>query len=320
MQRPPTLPALVALGALVLTGCSGTGDNDKKDGKAPTTPSNVTAQAGSATSVHVMWQASTDDKAVTGYEVFQKDTKVKALPAGKTMVDVDGLKPRTAYSFTVRARDAAGNLSEPSPAVAVTTPEPAPEDHRPPTVPGKLTGALDGSRAVRLAWRPATDNTKVTSYDIYQEDSRIHSVAGTETGARVTGLRPGTVYTFTVRARDAAENSSADSNAVDLTTPAADGEGPSTAPTDLVATAAKGSIELSWKPPQADGAIESHELYLNGKLATTIVWGAMPTGDTATYTMTVTDPPGTRYSVKLRAKLPDGKWGDFSAQRTVVAR
>ncbi|MFI6285166.1 fibronectin type III domain-containing protein [Streptomyces sp. NPDC051018] len=317
MQRPPTTAALVCAAALVLlTAC----DGEDKDTEPPTTPSGVTAQAGSATSVHVMWERSTDDKAVTGYEVFQKGARVKTLPATKNMVDIGGLSPKTAYSFTVRARDAAGNLSLPSPATAVTTPAPTPEDKVAPTKPVRLRGGLDGRRAVTLTWGKATDNTTVTSYDVYQEDTRIHSVPGTETTARVTGLRPGTVYTFTVRARDAAENSSPDSEAVDLTTPAAPGEGPSTAPTDVTASARKGSVELTWTPPKADGEIHTHELYLNGKFATTIVWGATPPAGRAIYTMTVTDPPGTRYSVKLRAKLPDGKWGDFSAQRTVVVR
>ncbi|MCM2392784.1 fibronectin type III domain-containing protein [Streptomyces albipurpureus] len=316
MQRPPTITALVCAAAFVLTACAG----EDKDTQAPNTPKGVTAQAGSATSVHVMWEKAPDGEDVTSYEVFQKGTKVKTLPAAKYMVDINQLTPKTAYSFTVRARDAAGNLSKPSPAIAVTTPEPTPEDKQPPTRPTQLKGELDGKAAVRLAWQPATDNTKVTSYDVYQEDSRIHSVSGTETKALVTGLRPGTVYSFTVRARDAGENSSPDSNAVDLTTPGASGKGPSTAPTDLTATVRKGQVVLTWTPPQGNGPIESHELHLNGELATTIVWGAMPEGKTATYTMDVTDPPGTRYSLKLRAKLPDGKWGDFSAQRTVVVR
>ncbi|MEU0373840.1 fibronectin type III domain-containing protein [Streptomyces sp. NPDC006283] len=303
---------------MVLTAC---GAEDDKDSERPSTPSGVTAQAGSATSVHVMWAKSADNKAVTGYEVYRKGAKVAALPAGKHMVDIDGLAPETAYSFTVRARDAAGNLSAPSAAISVTTPAPAPDDRKAPTTPARVKGRAEGATTVSLTWQRATDDTGVTSYDIYQEDSRVHSVSGDATTARVTGLRAGTVYTFTVRARDAAENSSPDSNSVDLTTPSAPGdESPSTAPTDLEATVRKGSIELKWTPPRTGAPVKEHQLHLNGEPVTTIVWGAEPPAGTATYTMTVTDRPGTRYSIKLRAKLPDGKWGDFSAQRTVVVR
>lgn len=318
VHRPPALAVLACSAALLLAACSG---QDAKDDKPPSTPSAVTAQAGSATSVHVMWDRSADNKEVTGYDVYRGGTKVASVPGTKRMVDVDGLAPRTAYSFTVRARDAAGNLSGAGSAASVTTPSAAPDDRRAPTRPGQVEGRTEGGTAVTLTWRPATDDTGVTSYDIYQEDSRVHSVSGTLTSARVTGLRPGTVYTFTVRARDAAENSSPDSNSVDLTTPAAPGDdSPNTAPTDLEATVREGSIELRWTPPETGTPVKEHQLYLNGKPATTIVWGAQPPAGTATYTMSVTDAPGTRYSIKLRAKLPDGKWGDFSAQRTVVVR
>ncbi|MFI1015216.1 fibronectin type III domain-containing protein [Streptomyces sp. NPDC020965] len=314
MQRPPTSLALVCAAALLLTACGG----EDKDSEAPTTPTGVTVQTSSATSVHVMWKQASDNEAVTGYEVYQKGTKVKSVPGTKSMIDVEQLTPKTAYSFTVRARDAEGNLSKPSPAITVTTPVPTPDDKKAPTRPAGLRGKVEGGKAVSLSWQKSTDNVGVTSYDIYQEDSRIHSVSGTETAARVTGLRPGTVYTFTVRARDASENSSPDSTAVDLTTPAAAGEGASTAPTDLTAKARKGFVDLSWTPPKADGAIETHELYVNGKFATTLVWSNMPAKKRMTYAMEVTDPAGTRYSLKIRSKLPDGKWGDFSAQRTVV--
>jgi hypothetical protein len=177
---------------------------------------------------------------------------------------------------------------------------------------------------VTLSWGRATDpGGGVTAYDIYQENSRIHSVRGTETSTRVGGLRPGTVYTFTVRARDAAENASKDSNSLDLTTAAGPGQGPSTAPTGLTAVArtlgsGERTLVLRWTQPRTGGEVREYQLYLNGRFATTIAWGAAPPPGPATYTLTVTEPPGTRYSVKLRAKLPDGKWGDFSAARTVT--
>ncbi|MET9513566.1 fibronectin type III domain-containing protein [Streptomyces sp. NPDC002994] len=330
VQRP-TVRAVLACSVLFVvaaTACSAT--EPERDTEKPSRPGGVTAQAGSATSVHVMWDRSTDNKAVTGYEVYEKGAKVKTVTGARHMIDVDRLSPSTAYTFTVRARDAAGNLSAPSGAVPVRTPALAPDDRKAPSAPVKLRGRVEGTGAVSLSWGRSADDTGVTSYDIYQEDSRIHSVRGAGTSARITGLRPGTLYTFTVRARDAAENSSGDSNALDLTTVSGRGDGPSTAPRGLTATARTKAgvrgIELRWTPPRVagggakGGVVLEHQLFLNGKLATTIVWGATPPTGPATYHFTVSEPPGTRYSIKLRAKLPDGKWGDFSAQRTVVTR
>ncbi|MFC8916209.1 fibronectin type III domain-containing protein [Streptomyces sp. NPDC057116] len=319
MQRPLTAAASTVAAAVLLTACGGGADADEaRDTRRPSTPAGVTAQAGSATSVHVMWERSTDDRAVTGYEVLQAGRKVAAVPASRTMVDVERLTPSTAYRFTVRARDAAGNLSAPSAAVPVTTPASRPGDTTPPTRPPALRGTVEGGREVTLTWGRATDAVGVTAYDVYQADSRVHSVPGTATTARVTGLRPGTVYTFTVRARDAADNSSPDSPPVDLTTARAAGSGPSTAPTGLTATARRGAVDLTWTPPDTGAPVKEHQLFLNGAFATTIVWGAQPPPGPVRHTFTVTDKPGTRYTVKVRAKLPDGTWGDFSAQRTVV--
>ncbi|MFI1937207.1 fibronectin type III domain-containing protein [Streptomyces purpureus] len=316
MTRAATVTATtVAALLLLLGGCSA---GEVKDTQKPSTPQRLTAQAGSASSVHVMWEAATDDTGVTAYEVFQKGVKVKTLTGGRTMVDIERLAPSTAYTFTVRALDAAGNRSPQTAAVTMTTPAAAPEDRTAPTAPRLLRGAANGRNAATLTWARATDATGVTAYDIYQEDSRVHSVTGNVTTARVTGLRPGTVYSFTVRARDAAENSSPDSNPVDLTTAAAPGAPPATAPTGLKATARPGEIVLTWTPPETVAPVKEHQLHLNGAFATTIVWGAQPPPGPVTYTLTVTDPPGTRYSVKIRARLPDGRWGDFSAQRTVV--
>ncbi|MET9595026.1 fibronectin type III domain-containing protein [Streptomyces sp. NPDC006516] len=322
VQRPHARTALACSTALLLSALTACAGSAAADTEKPTAPEGVTAQAGSATSVHVMWQRASDDEGITGYDVYREGKKAASVDATKLMTDIDRLTASTAYAFTVRARDAAGNLSAPSAAVSVTTPAAAPADEEPPTGPTKLRGTADSGRTVTLSWGGSTDDVGVTSYDIYQEDSRIHSVSGTRTTARVTGLSPGTVYTFTVRARDAADRSSPDSNALDLTTPSAPGAPAGTAPTGLrtKTTAADQEflVDLSWDQPDTGGTIPAYQLYLNGKLTTTIVWGGTPPAGRATYRLTLTDPPGTRYSLKIRPKLPDGKWGDFSAQRTVV--
>ncbi|AVZ76125.1 hypothetical protein SLUN_31905 [Streptomyces lunaelactis] len=79
--------------------------------------------------------------------MFHQGAKVTSLPGGKHMVDIDRLSPSTAYIFTVRASDSAGDLSAPSAAVPVTTPAPTPEDHKALWRPVKLSGRAEGSRA-----------------------------------------------------------------------------------------------------------------------------------------------------------------------------
>ncbi|MGW0858673.1 fibronectin type III domain-containing protein [Streptomyces sp. NPDC002690] len=323
VQRPPTRVVSTCSAALLLAllaGCGGSAEASDTD--APTTPRNVTAQSSSATSVHVMWEPSTDDKAVTGYEIYSGAARVKVVPATTHMIDVDGLTASTDYTFTVRARDAAGNLSEPGPGAPATTQATPPDDRRAPSVPAALRATAVGTDRVTLSWKASTDDVKVTAYDVYQEDSRIHSASGTVTSARLTGLRPGTVYTFTLRARDASDKSSDDSRSVDVTTRSAPGAPANTAPTGLRTETRDESgsyvVRLSWDQPEVDGAIPAYELYLDGKATTTIVWGGTPPKGRATYELTLTEPKGTRHSVKLRAKLPDGTWGDFSAQRTLL--
>lgn len=317
MQRPLAATVLTVTALSLMAACATSPDPDTH---APTPPSGVTVQSGSSTTAHVMWSAAADDRGVAAYEVHRDGRKVGEVPATTLMTDIEGLTPDTPYTFTVLARDTAGNRSPHSTKVQVTTLAATAKDTTAPSRPASLRGTATDPRTVTLTWPAATDDTKVTAYDVYQADTRIHTVPGTATTARVTTLRPGTIYTFTVRARDAAENASPDSPPLDLTTPG--GRIPTaTAPTDLTATANKDEITLTWTPPKADGPrITEHQLHLDGRLATTIVWGSTPPPGRATYTFTVQDPPGTRYSVKLRARLPDGTWGAFSAQRTVVVR
>ncbi|MGW5399720.1 fibronectin type III domain-containing protein [Streptomyces sp. NPDC003952] len=308
-----TTPVLALVLAAALTAC-GTSDT-----KAPATPAGLTAQAGSATTVHVMWQSPAPSDGVTSFLVFQADRLVRELPADKTMTDITGLTPQTAYAFTVRARDAAGNTSPAGPAASATTPAAKPEDRLPPTAPARTEGQPLGPTSARLTWAAATDDTGVTGYDVYQGDARIHTVGPGVTSTVLEGLRPDSVYTFTVRARDGADNSSPAGPAADVTTPPGPGQRTGTAPEDFTATASPGAVTLSWTPPATGRETSEYELYVNGRPTTVIQFGAgaVPTGR-AEHRLTVAEPPGTVWTVKLRARLPDGTWGAFSAERRLV--
>ncbi|MFJ8042062.1 glycoside hydrolase family 6 protein [Kitasatospora sp. NPDC096147] len=88
------------------------------DTTAPTAPTGLTGTATSS-SVTLGWTASTDNVGVTGYQVFRGGTLV-GTTTSPSYTD-SGLTAATAYSYTVRARDAAGNVSAASAALAVST-------------------------------------------------------------------------------------------------------------------------------------------------------------------------------------------------------
>lgn len=93
----------------------GTGD----DTVAPSVPRGLTVGARTSSSVALSWTASTDNVAVTGYDVYRGAAKV-GTATGTSYTDT-GLTASTTYSYTVRARDAAGNTSAASTAVSATT-------------------------------------------------------------------------------------------------------------------------------------------------------------------------------------------------------
>ncbi|MFF5493432.1 carbohydrate binding domain-containing protein [Streptomyces aquilus] len=96
-------------------------------------------------------------------------------------------------------------------------------DTQAPTAPTSLRSTGKTSSTVSLAWNASTDNVGVTAYDIYSGSNQVLSVSGTT--ATVSGLSASTAYTFTVKARDAAGNTSAASNSVSVTTDAGGGGG-----------------------------------------------------------------------------------------------
>jgi hypothetical protein len=90
------------------------------DTTPPSTPTGLAATATSGTSVALTWNASTDNVGVASYTVFRNGSSVGTSPT--TSFSDTGVSPSTTYSYTVNAKDAAGNTSGQSTAVTVTTP------------------------------------------------------------------------------------------------------------------------------------------------------------------------------------------------------
>lgn len=89
------------------------------DTQAPTAPTSLAASGTTQTTTNLSWTASTDNVGVTGYDVYRGTTLLGTVTT--TTYNVTGLTANTTYTFSVKAKDAAGNISAESNIVSVTT-------------------------------------------------------------------------------------------------------------------------------------------------------------------------------------------------------
>ncbi|WP_327416473.1 glycoside hydrolase family 18 chitinase [Streptomyces sp. NBC_01233] len=86
----------------------------------------------------------------------------------------------------------------------------------PPTAPGTPAATNVADTSLTLSWSPATDDKGVKNYDVYRGSAKIATVTGT--GYADSGLTKGTTYTYSVTARDTADQTGASSGTLSVTT------------------------------------------------------------------------------------------------------
>ncbi|GLX70606.1 NPCBM/NEW2 domain-containing protein [Paenibacillus glycanilyticus] len=178
----------------------------KPDTQAPSVPSGLVSPLQTDETIALSWTPASDNVGVVSYDVYVDGTLAGSTAPGETTYLVSGLSPLTTYTITLRARDAAGNVSAMGKAIQVTTEAP---DAVPPVQPAGLTAIASGATSVSLSWTESTDNKAVTGYEVYRNGHQIGTTTGAQsTGYEATGLLPGTSNTFTVKAKDAAGNTS----------------------------------------------------------------------------------------------------------------
>jgi chitodextrinase len=163
------------------------------------------------THVDLAWSYSDSDPSPR-FDIYVNDQLWHGQVAG-TSKRIVFLRPDTTYTFTVRARDSAGNWSDMSNPLVVATPPADPNDHEPPTMPpGLWGGIIDGDREAMVFWGNSTDN--VTAPEHIRYDLHLN---GQFDGATIYPYRlqftmyltPGIVNTIEVSAIDEAGNRSA---------------------------------------------------------------------------------------------------------------
>lgn len=301
------------------------------DWTAPSAPRNLTAAAQRETEIDLVWDESHDDTGVAGYDVYMDDVKVNGTDISGTSYTVAGLNPGIMRTFTVRAKDAAGNISLPGTLLEAAT------------LPGALnrTGwsaaasrnagaaarAIDGNASTR--WYTDAKQAAGQYYQLDMQQMRTfnkivldasgsskdyprgYAVAVSADGAAWSQpIAAGTgsaVTSVTFPAQTAryiritlTNANSRDWSIHELTVYHLDTEAP-TAPGNLEVTGVTSTTAtLVWSPAADNLAVSGYELYAAGvRLNRTAVTAA-------TYTTVTGLAPSTDYSFTVRAKDSSG--------------
>ena len=224
----------------------------------PTVPMGLTITSSTLTSVSISWEASTDNIAVTGYNIYRGGAflgTTTALSYTDNTVSIGN-----SYTYTVTAFDADANESDPSLGVTAII-----NDTTPPTVPGGLAITSSSESAVVISWDAATDNIGVTGYRVYRGGTLMETV--TSVSYTDNTVSPVNSYTYTVSAIDAAGNASAQSSGVtanitDITPPSAPGG-------LTVTSTAPSSVSISWNAASDNIGVTAYRIYREGAILET---------------------------------------------------
>jgi hypothetical protein len=169
---------------------------------APAAPKKPSVQAAGATALKVSWAPAGDGGSdLTGYEVrvATGGTVIRTVTTTGTSATITGLKARSAYSVTVRARNAVG-ASPASPAAGL--------DLETPGKPAKPAATASSATAVKVAWKApkGTGGPAITGYQVrvYSGSKLVQTVdvAADKRSATVSGLEGRARYSVVVRAKN----------------------------------------------------------------------------------------------------------------------
>lgn len=106
------------------------------DTQAPSVPAHLSATTVSSSQINLSWNPSTDNVGVVGYDIYRNNIKVATTTS--TSYGDANLSSATTYSYNVRAKDIAGNVSNPSNTASATT-------SAPPVTVGGISGTVSSS-------------------------------------------------------------------------------------------------------------------------------------------------------------------------------
>lgn len=210
-------------------------------------PTNLHSNEISATSVSLVWDAVSMGNQVIQYRIT-RNGKVIATTDTPSYTD-NGLEPGQQYLY--RIQSGITNWSAYTGALAVRTdsdgrttssnssasgrPGELPYDDQPPSTPAGLQASNIKDTRIDLVWQAARDNLGISVYEVYRNGNLVATISGRVLTYLDQNLTANTRYTYTLRARDSAGNTSGFSLPLDIQT---------TSPLS------NNGVKLTWQHPQ----------------------------------------------------------------------
>jgi len=195
----------------------GGGTTPPPPGNPPAAPGSLQGQAVSQTEIQLTWSdnSSNEDSFRVEQNVNGVFREIQVTAANATTGRVTGLQAGTVYTFRVRAANTYGASAYSNLATVTTTTTTT----SPLAAPSALAATAASTTEIRLTW---TDNSTSEQNFLIEKLTdgvfkQFKMLGANITSAKITGLTPGTSYTFRVRAASGTTYSPYSNNAAAIT-------------------------------------------------------------------------------------------------------
>lgn len=163
--------------------------------------------------VTIDWEPSTDDQAVSGYNIYENGQYIATRLSNQY---IGSVAAGSSNGFTIVSFDYDGNFSSSSSTLFLPSGSEPVDPGLPPTVPEGLIGDVDtsdGQAQVTLFWEASTSTAGVAGYNVYLNDDYLKTVLSPTFTDTVSGED---TFTYSVVAFDQFGNYSAKSSPLTL--------------------------------------------------------------------------------------------------------
>jgi chitodextrinase len=179
---------------------------------APITPAPVISSFTVTPTSITSGQSATLTWTVSGATGLSVDNNVGIVTGLNSKI----VKPTQTTTYKLTASNATGAVSA---QVTLTVNATSSGDTQPPSAPALVSAVATSATTVTLSWNASTDNVGVAGYQVLRNGSPAGTTAAT-VRTYTDAVAANTTYTYSVRARDAAQNYSLPGNSLQVTTPA----------------------------------------------------------------------------------------------------